>query len=402
MTDPIDALAVGHVEEITRTITVEDVAAFAKLSGDFNALHVDPEYAARTHFRRPVAHGFLHASLLSSLVGMKLPGDGALYLSQSLDFTRPVFAGDTVTARGRVERIDRDARTLTIRTTIINQDGEPVLDGEARVNVLRTAPVVGEEETMPPPMPASLLAGRTALVTGASRGIGRAIALTLAGAGARVTAGYLKSEQAAASLIAEIAARGGAASMAKADVTDPAQAAHLVGQAVAGGGLDILVASAGPSISSGTLSSFTWPQMQRAFDDIVGGVFNVVQAALPALKARQGRVVVVLSSAALGRTAHGWLPYVTAKGALLAMSKNLAQELGPAGVRVNMVSPSLVATDLTAEVPDRIRQMMVSRTPLRRLATVHDVAGAVLFLVSPYADFVTGENLLVTGGDVMI
>jgi 3-oxoacyl-[acyl-carrier protein] reductase len=110
----------------------------------------------------------------------------------------------------------------------------------------------------------------------------------------------------------------------------------------------------------------------------------------------------VVSSAALGRTAHGWLPYVTAKAALLGMSKNLAQELGPAGVRVNMVSPSLVATDLTADVPDRIRQMMVSRTPLRRLATPQDVAGAVLFLVSPYADFVTGENLLVAGGDVML
>jgi len=83
------------------------------------------------------------------------------------------------------------------------------------------------------------------------------------------------------------------------------------------------------------------------------------------------------------------------------MSKNLAQELGPTGVRVNMVSPSMAETDLTAEVPDRIRQMIVSRTPLRRLATPEDVAGAVLFLVSPYADFITGENLLVTGGDVM-
>ena len=86
----------------------------------------------------------------------------------------------------------------------------------------------------------------------------------------------------------------------------------------------------------------------------------------------------------------------------MGMSKNLAQELGPAGVTVNMVSPTMVDTDLTSNVPDRIRQMMVSRTPLRRMATVDDVAGAVLFLASPYADFVTGDNLLVTGGDVML
>ena len=90
-----------------------------------------------------------------------------------------------------------------------------------------------------------------------------------------------------------------------------------------------------------------------------------------------------------------------AKSAILGMSKNLAQELGPRGIRVNMVSPSLVDTDLVANIPERIRQMTVSRTPLRRLATVDDVAGVVLFLASRYADFVTGDNVLVTGGDVM-
>ena len=93
---------------------------------------------------------------------------------------------------------------------------------------------------------------------------------------------------------------------------------------------------------------------------------------------------------------------MSAKSALLAMSKNLAQELGPQGVTVNAISPSMVDTDLVAHVPDRIRQMMVSRTPLRRLATPEDVAGAALLLVSPYAAFITGENLLVTGGEIMI
>jgi 3-oxoacyl-[acyl-carrier protein] reductase len=399
--DPLDARVVGQSAEISRTITADDVATFARLSGDYNALHVDAEYAAGTSFRRPVAHGFLHASLLSTLVGMKLPGEGALYLSQSLDFTRPVFVGDTVTARGRIERIDRESRTLTLHTTISNQNGETVLDGVARVAVLRPAVAEPRGGTMRGTTMNTLLAGKTALVTGASRGIGRSIALTLASHGASVTASYLRSEKAAASLVAEIEELGGKASMVKADISDMTQATRLV-ETAAADGLDILVNNAGPPIESGTLASFTWPQMQRAFDEIVGGTFNSIHAALPFLKASQGRIVNVLSSAALGRTAHGWLPYVTAKGALLAMSKNLAQELGPAGVRVNMVSPSFVATDLTADVPDRIRQMMVSRTPLRRLATPHDVAGAVLFLVSPFADFVTGENLLVTGGDVML
>ena len=113
-------------------------------------------------------------------------------------------------------------------------------------------------------------------------------------------------------------------------------------------------------------------------------------------------MVNVLAAAMLGRTAHNWLPFVTAKSALLSLSKNLAQELGPSGVRVNMVSPSLVDTDLVSNIPDRVRKMTVGSTPLRRLATAEDVAGAVLFFASPYAAFVTGDNMLVTGGEVML
>jgi 3-oxoacyl-[acyl-carrier protein] reductase len=142
--------------------------------------------------------------------------------------------------------------------------------------------------------------------------------------------------------------------------------------------------------------------LETAFEQIVGSAFYVIQAALPSLKQSRGKIINVISSGVIGRTTHNWLPYVTAKAALLSFSKNLAQELGPSGVRVNMVSPSLVDTDLVSNVPEKIRQMAVSRTPLRRLATVDDVAGAVLFFASPYADFITGDNMLITGGEVMV
>ena len=167
------------------------------------------------------------------------------------------------------------------------------------------------------------------------------------------------------------------------------------------GRLDIPVNNAGPKIASAPFERTDWADMALAFDRIVGSAFSVIHAALPLLRSSRGRIVTVLSSAALQRTAHNWLPYVTAKSALHAMSKNLAQELGPAGIAVNMVSPSLVDTDLVAMTPDRIRHAMIGRTPLRRLATVDDVAGAILLLASPYASFITGENLLVTGGEIM-
>jgi len=401
--DRLRELRLGQTEALSRCITADDVAAFARLSGDYNALHLDDEFAARTEFAERVVHGFLHASLLSTLVGTRLPGRGALYVSQSIEFTRPVFIGDTVEARATVEKIDEETRLVTLSTQICKADGTCVLKGTALVKVLRLAeePPASTQAVRESPQ-ARLLCGRTALVTGASRGIGRAIARLFAEHGAFVWVNYHRSRSSAEGLEREIHEAGGACRPIMADVTDDADVRRLAEEVSARGALHILVHNAGPKIKSAPFDQLSWADVGSAHEEIVGGFFRVAKALLPSLKQGKGRIITILTSAALGRTAHNWLPYVTAKSALHAMSKNLAQELGPQGVAVNMISPSLVDTDLTAGIPDRMRQAMVSRTPLRRLATVDDVAGAALFLASPYAGFISGENLLVTGGETMI
>ncbi len=399
--DRLDELHIGQTASVERTITAEDVSAFARLSGDYNALHVDAEFAARTEFARPVAHGFLHAALLSTLIGMKLPGEGALYLQQTIDFSAPVFAGDRVEARGTIESIDRETRVISLKTEIVNSKGTVVLRGNARAKVLRlTEPSIQRETAVM--APSRLLEGRVALVTGASRGIGRATARLFASHGATVTINYLNSETAARSLRDEIVAQGGQCEAVKADVMRSEDVQHLIERAARHDRLDIVVNNAGPKIIANEFHRLGWDDMSRAYEAIAGSAFRVSQAALPFLKTAQGTIINVLSTAALGRTSYHWLPYVAAKSALHAISKNMAQELGPHGVRVNMVSPSMVDTDLVASAPDRLRQMTISRTPLRRLATVDDVAGAILMLASPYAQFITGENLIVSGGDVMV
>lgn len=399
--DRLLELRTGQTERLVRTITAEDVAAFARLSGDTNALHLDDEFAARTEFGQRVVHGFLNASLLSTLVGTKLPGRGALYVSQSIEFTRPVFIGDTVEARATVEKIDTETRLVTLATAISRADNDCVMRGTATVKVLRLAEQ--EKRAVEPVQDgARLLDRRVALVTGASRGIGRAVARLLAQHGARVWINYHKSQTAAEGLAREISEAGGWCRPVQADVSGGDDVTRMLDAIRAEGALDILVNNAGPKIQSAPFSRLEWAAVAKTHDDIVGSTFRVTQAALPALKARRGVVINILSSAALGRTAHNWMPYVGAKAALHAMSKNLAQELGPDGVRVNLVSPSMVDTDLVANVPERMREMTISRTPLRRLATPEDVAGAVLMLASPYAAFITGENLLVTGGEHML
>ncbi len=122
---------IGECAHFTRTITAQDVTTFATLTGDFNPLHVDQAYASRTRFGRCIAHGVLTAGLISTVLGMQLPGPGAIYLSQSLRFLAPVYPGDEITASVEVIGWRADKRIVTLKTTCSNQDDQDVLTGEA-------------------------------------------------------------------------------------------------------------------------------------------------------------------------------------------------------------------------------------------------------------------------------
>jgi 3-hydroxybutyryl-CoA dehydratase len=126
---------VGDAAEVSKTITDEDVRAFAELTGDRNPVHLDEEYAATTRFGRRIAHGMLGASLISTVLASELPGPGSVYLSQTLRFTAPVYLGDTVTARVTVKHVREDKPVVTLETVCVNQRGERVVEGEAVVLV---------------------------------------------------------------------------------------------------------------------------------------------------------------------------------------------------------------------------------------------------------------------------
>jgi acyl dehydratase len=132
-----DELEIGQRAFFAKTITDADIAHFIAFTGDVNPLHVDAEFAKRTFFGERIAHGMLSASLFSSLMGMKLPGVGAIYRSQSLAFQRPVHIGDTITAYCEIVEIDQRAETIELRTWIENQRGETVIDGHATAGLIR-------------------------------------------------------------------------------------------------------------------------------------------------------------------------------------------------------------------------------------------------------------------------
>lgn len=250
--------------------------------------------------------------------------------------------------------------------------------------------------------------GQVILVTGASRGIGAAIAHAFAAEGGFVVVNYLRNEAAAEEVVAQCKAVGGDAWAIRADVNDPAQVQALVAQVQAElGRIDVLVnnAFAPYRFDPEQRKRFWetgWTDYQTQFDGAVRATYNVCQAVLPGMRQRARGSIVNLASDLVERPVVPYHDYATAKSALVGFSRNLAAELGPLGIRVNCVAPGLVyPTDASRATKEDVKEAIVAQTPLRRIANPADVAGPVLFLASDWSRFVTGQVLVVDGGLVM-
>jgi len=233
------------------------------------------------------------------------------------------------------------------------------------------------------------LEGKTALVTGGSRGIGRAIALELGRAGASVVVGYRSGAEEAEAVANEVGGRA-----VQADVGDPDEAKRLVEEA---GDLDVLVNNAGVT-RDGLIARMSDEDWQAVIDTNLGGVFHTCRAAARGMMRRRSGSIVNISSIVGLHGNPGQTNYAASKAGIIGFTKSLARELGSRGVRANVLAPGYVSSRLTDEIPDELRQAMLQNTPLGRFGEPEDIAGAVRFLCSDEASFITGEVLLVDGG----
>jgi NAD(P)-dependent dehydrogenase (short-subunit alcohol dehydrogenase family) len=244
------------------------------------------------------------------------------------------------------------------------------------------------------------LEGRTALVTGASRGLGRAIALRLAAAGAAVAVNYRERAEAAEAVVREIEAQGGRALAVRADIADAAGVREMVARVTSElGAVDILVNNAGVS-HRGDLGDADDAQIEEMRRVNVDGVVAVTRAVVDGMKARRfGRIVNVASIAALGTAMAGTTFYAATKAAVVVLTRRFALELGPHGITVNAIAPGFVLTDMAAAGRTEADfAAIAARTMMRRIGRPEDIAHAVAFLVAPESGFLTAQVLTVDGG----
>lgn len=394
----IDELNIGDKAEIKHIISEDDIKKFIALTGDDNKLHVDSEFTRRTVLKKPVAHGMLGASFISTIIGTKLPGDGALWFAQTLEFLFPVRIGDELTIRAEIIKKVEHHNIIELQVDIYNQYKQKVTTGISKVKLVEQDQDIRKQndEIRRP--------AKIALVVGGTGGIGRAVCHQLAKDGCDIVVHYHKNEASAMQIREEVEKLGRRSITVKADITDDVQVKEMVEKIIRHfGSITFLINCTTIKIVNIKMSVLDWEDMQSHMDINIKGSFNLLKNVIPFMeKNKYGKIVNITTQYTESAPPPELLPYITAKSALNGFTKAVAIELAPKGIRVNMVSPGMTRTELITDIPEKVKLMTEARTPLKRLAEAQDIAYAIAFLVSDASDFMTGETLRVNGGQVML
>lgn len=245
------------------------------------------------------------------------------------------------------------------------------------------------------------LKGKTAVVTGGSRGIGRAIALELAACGANVVVNYTRNSAAAEAVVAEIKSMGTIGMAVKADVSITSEVENLVNEVLNTlGSIDILVNNAGI-----TRDNLIIRMTEKEFDDVINtnlkGAFICTKAVSKVMiKQKSGKIINVSSVVGIVGNA-GQSNYAAAKAGIIGFTKSMAKELAKRNINVNAVAPGFIQTDMTSVLPDKVKEEFINSIPLMRIGKPEDIAKAAAFLASEYSDYITGQVINIDGGMVM-
>jgi 3-oxoacyl-[acyl-carrier protein] reductase len=393
-----DSIKVGQKAELTHTITKNDISQFVQLTGDDNRLHLDEEFSSKTEMRKPVAHGMISASFISTIIGTKIPGDGALWYSQSLEFLAPVRVGDTIHVMSIVtNKIDR-TNSIELQTEIFNQDKIKVLTGLSKVKVIELIEEKKTDDFV------EVQSAKVALIIGASGGIGYECSLKLAKSGFRVALHYHSNKGKIQDLITKLHDENVDALSFKADLNKPDDIKLLLDDVINRfGKVDVLVNCSTPHTPSILIENLDYIEYDKHLNLNIRSNFYLIQGLLPHFKINKGGKIILFTSLYTDSVPpQGLSYYITAKHALNGFMRSMSIELAKYGITVNSISPGMTETELIADIPEKARMLLRAKIPLSRLASPKDVADTVDFLASDASRYITGETIRINGGQSMI
>lgn len=389
-----ETVGIGETRTLRKHVSEDDVAAFVALTGDTNPLHVDDGFARQTSFQERVVHGMLGASYVSTVIGTQLPGPGALWLSQSFEFLRPVRINDDLTISCIVKGKHDRERILDVDTVITNQLDQEVLRGSGRIQVLR---LNAEASTR-----IDSTSRKCAFITGATGGIGREIALSLAGTGHDVLLHFHSDQVKARAIEKEIHEVDSNCSvgLVRGDLSDEGEVRAIVRSVQKlSKAVDILVNSASPRFGSVAFDESNWDAVEAQIAVHVKAPYLLARSFSTEMKERGwGRIINVTSDAALNAPTEGWMAYGVAKAGMIALTQYMANELGRQGITANCISPGMCRTPFIMDVPEKMQLVTARNTPTRRITEPSDVAAIVKFLCQGDSGQINGQTIHVNGG----
>jgi 3-oxoacyl-[acyl-carrier protein] reductase len=388
-----ESFRIGEKASLTHKVKHEDVEKFVDLSGDDNKIHVNRDFAKRTPFNKPVVHGMIGVSFISTLIGTKIPGDGALWFKQSVEFILPVRIGDVIEVSIEIIGIKEKSRSLELYTEIKNQHGQVVTKGISEVKVIE---LKSEKEKVVD------VVTPCAVVIGGTGGIGSQVCLDLAKRGFDIAIHFFSNGEKAKEISKTVEQCGRRSVIISGDVSNEAEVKEMkfrIERAI-GVVTHVINCSTSPTPNI-KFANVTWEKFTDHYNVNVRGAFNLVKLFAPLMIDRRHGCFIFISTQYTDSPKTELSYYISAKAALEGLVRSLAVEYGHASIRFNLVSPGMTETELISDVPEKVKLLSALNTPLRRLGLAEDVSNAVCFLASDQAGYVTGETLRVNGGQVM-
>lgn len=385
---------IGAEETISINISSKLVDDYVSLTGDENPLHVSDEFSKQTEFGRKVVHGMLGVSFLSTLIGTKLPGPGALWLSQEINFVSPVFIDDILVVASTVEKKNVRNETLTLSVKCEKSDGVLVFDGSAVVKILKTESNSHEIKTA--------REKGLVLVLGGSGAIGSQIVEDLIVNDWPVIATYRNYNDRISALEQMSKTAHAKLELVKFDIEFDSVSSLIDIAFSSRFPVHGLVYTLAPPITPQEISGIGIEVLMR---HIQFGLIKPQElfGAFACKLGSQGGSVVSLTSEVVGSSmVKNWGAYTLGKSNLSVLTKQFALEFAPRNIRFNSVAPSLLDTDYVVQISQKEKLMIANKLPMRRLCTTRDVSDAVNFLMSDEAGFITGQVFDINGGNSLL